>query len=836
MLPDKILSLPHSYFTVIRQVFVKPVLSFGLVIALLVGFDLAIAQQTPKPSHQADQAQKAANGLQAGDASKGAATSKAGAAKGTASPKGANASKGASASKVGAASKVGVTSKGAAAKKGATGQKATTVQQAKSKPAASAKAKSPGQTPEITQVARPGIKPVIPAALAGLSLVGGVATASSQNNNIAVAQTASHAGDDAFIQLREAFLHQDQAAFQRLLQQSDQTPLKEHPLYPYVQHWSLRQRLSQRPIAEVNAEPLQREVLRFLTKHDNESLAEQVRKTYIEWLADRESWAQVNLEYPKLIFQDEAALQCLFHFAKLKLSLADHEALALIAAQSKALLFSPRPLGSACGRLFSELKQLGQIDQVGLQQRLRLALESNQPGAIRWAASHLGLPAADVDRALEQPEKSLRHANPLIGQIAWVRFARQDSIEAYRRWRQAEQKNWPSTIRSFIIAQIASTSMLRMQAHALDASREALRESQGLGVSAIEAGVLGSDESLAIMARSALRAKDWDSLQQLIAWMSARGQSDPTWQYWRARAYRQAGEEQAAQALFKELAGQFHFYGQLALEDLGQPIEIPARAAKINEDELRAIAALPGVQRAFKLYQLGLRPEAHREWWVSTKPMTDRQLLAAAELACRRLVLDRCVNTADRTKLEHDFQLRFIMPFREDLEAAAARVGLDPAWAYGLIRQESRFLLDAKSSVGAQGLMQIMPTTGRWIAKKLGQGEFKTEDLQDMKTNIRFGTYYLRSVFDDLDGSQAMASAAYNAGPNRPRTWRASLPGPVEGAIFAEIIPFTETRDYVKKVLSNAVYYAAIQKQEAQSLKKRLGEIAPKAAANSLLP
>ena len=145
-------------------------------------------------------------------------------------------------------------------------------------------------------------------------------------------------------------------------------------------------------------------------------------------------------------------------------------------------------------------------------------------------------------------------------------------------------------------------------------------------------------------------------------------------------------------------------------------------------------------------------------------------------------------------------------------------------------------MLDAKSSVGAQGLMQIMPNTGRWIAKKLGQGEFKTEDLHDMKTNIRFGTFYLKSVSDDLDGSQAMASAAYNAGPNRPRAWRATLPGPVEGAIFAEIIPFSETRDYVKKVLSNAVYYALLQKQENSSLKKRLGEITPKTASQSLLP
>ncbi|NBU01456.1 MAG: hypothetical protein EBT41_05550 [Betaproteobacteria bacterium] len=289
----------------------------------------------------------------------------------------------------------------------------------------------------------------------------------------------------------------------------------------------------------------------------------------------------------------------------------------------------------------------------------------------RWAANHLGLSASEVDRAIEQPERHLRSSNPQIGQIAWIRFARQDSVEAFRRWRQAEPKTWPAEVRSFIPAQIASLSMLRMQPQAIEASREALRESRSLGANAIDLGVLGSDESLAIMARSALRAQDWDSLQQLIGWMSARGQADPAWQYWRARAYQRAGDEPAARALFKELASQFHFYGQLALEDLGQAIELPPRAAKPTSDELKAIAASTGIQRAFKLYQLGLRTEAHREWWVSIKPMNDRALLAAAELACRRLVLDRCVNTADRTKQEHDFHLRFIMPFRDELEAAA---------------------------------------------------------------------------------------------------------------------------------------------------------------------
>jgi len=162
-----------------------------------------------------------------------------------------------------------------------------------------------------------------------------------------------------------------------------------------------------------------------------------------------------------------------------------------------------------------------------------------------------------------------------------------------------------------------------------------------------------------------------------------------------------------------------------------------------------------------------------------------------------------------------------VSPFLDELKPVAMERGLDPAWVYGLIRQESRFIMDARSWAGAQGLMQIMPSTARWIARKLGERDFRVEHLNDMPTNLRFGTFYLRSVLDDLEGSPVLASAAYNAGPNRPRRWRE---GPsVEPAVWAENIPYNETRDYVKKVLSNAAVYASLLSGRALSLKAWLG-------------
>ena len=165
-------------------------------------------------------------------------------------------------------------------------------------------------------------------------------------------------------------------------------------------------------------------------------------------------------------------------------------------------------------------------------------------------------------------------------------------------------------------------------------------------------------------------------------------------------------------------------------------------------------------------------------------------------------------------------------------------IGLDPAYVYGLIRQESRFIQNARSHVGASGLMQIMPGTANYVAKKIGMNGFSVASLNDIRTNITLGTQYLNMVLANLGGSQTLATAAYNAGPSRPRRWRN---GPVlEAAIWAENIPFQETRDYVKKVLSNTTNYAAILSGQPQSLKARLGTVGPRAgnapAENTDLP
>ena len=261
---------------------------------------------------------------------------------------------------------------------------------------------------------------------------------------------------------------------------------------------------------------------------------------------------------------------------------------------------------------------------------------------------------------------------------------------------------------------------------------------------------------------------------------------------------------------------------------------MPARPQPLTAEEREAARRTPGLARALHAIAIGLRPEGVREWNFTTnlaRPggLSDRELLAAAHLACEREVWDRCINTSERSRVEFDVEQRFPMPFREAVVRRSREIGLDPAYVYGLIRQESRFVMDARSHVGASGLMQVMPATARWTARRIGMNGFNPSQLSDRETNIAIGTAYLKLVLDDFNGSMPMAAAAYNAGPSRPRNWRN---GPVlEAAAWAENIPFNETRDYVKKVLSNATLYAAVLSGQPQSLRARLGTVGPRDAS-----
>ncbi|MEN9773781.1 MAG: hypothetical protein RL322_851 [Pseudomonadota bacterium] len=603
--------------------------------------------------------------------------------------------------------------------------------------------------------------------------------------------------DQAFLAARRAYLKRDLRGLDAAASQA-----RGHLLADYFDYW----RLSLKPRgADGSTTETERAIERMLQQHSGGVPAGLLRRVWLDELATRGDWARFDRHYALQELDPDPGLRCQRHRSKLK------QQGTLPRAGLDTLLMVPREIPSACQRLFEDLLQSGVLGPRDVERRMFRAIESGNPGAIRQGARTVGLPSETLSRALSTTAQgSSRPDGRWATLIRLSQLARKDPAQAAEQLNAAHPE-LGAPDRAFLWSQIAAAGMKRM-----------LPESHAWARQGAQA--TSSDETLAWLARAALRERDWRLLADLIERMSPAARQDAGWMYWAARSLAERGQRDESARLLIRIADGFDFYGLLAREDLGRPIQLPVRTRQpLDAADIEAVERRTGLKRALRLYQLGLRADGNREWTHALSGLSDRELLAVATWACQRGIPDRCVNTAERTREEHDFALRFITPFRDDIQRASAERGLDPAWVYGLIRQESRFITNIGSSAGAQGLMQIMPATGRWIAGKLDQRNFRIEQLHEPRTNIRFGTFYLKNVLDDLGGSPVLASAGYNAGPRRPMRWQETLPTPLEAEIFAAIIPFDETRDYVKKVLANATVYATLLSGQPQSLRAWLG-------------
>jgi soluble lytic murein transglycosylase len=615
--------------------------------------------------------------------------------------------------------------------------------------------------------------------------------------------------DDVFLALRDASRAND---LTRVSELAARLPA-DHPLVSYIDYYRLRPRLV------IAAE---QEIRDYLSRYAGSAIADRLRNDWLLELGRMRNFALFDEQYPQFELDDDTQVKC---YALMSKAAKGQN----VADEARGLLTAPQNYGEACPALIITLSQGGQFNANDVWAQIRLVAESGgSTSIIKRLAELTDAGESAILQAIDKPEAVLARgpgntrAAKEIFVIALGRTARTNPDAAVK-------------------ALVGAADRLSSQQTAIGWGQIALQSSLKLAPDAIvywhrTNGAPLSAEAYQWKVRTALRAGEWKMVKATIDDMPATLKNDPAWIYWMGRALDAEGKSEEAQTKYRLLARQTNFYGQLALEELDQKITIPPRAQPVSAEELAPMAENAGFRRAFKFFDLNMRFEGYREWNWELRRMNERQHLAAAEFARQRNVLDRMVNTSDRTKAEVDFTQRFPSPFHDIMQPTTRSLGLDMAWVYGLIRQESRFILNARSHVGASGLMQLMPATAQWVARKIGMGNFSLSQVNDINTNILLGTNYLNMVLNDLDGSQALATAAYNAGPGRPRTWRSTLTRPVEGAIFAESIPFNETRGYVKNVLSNATYYAALFESKPQSLKARLGTVAPKGFAETTLP
>jgi soluble lytic murein transglycosylase len=616
--------------------------------------------------------------------------------------------------------------------------------------------------------------------------------------------------DEVITEMAQAYKVRDRKRLTGLLPQ-----VRGYVLEPWGAYWELSARLDEASPTEIQD---------FLARYSGTYQEDRLRTEWLLQLGHSRDWVAFNREFLKYRMGDDKSVRCYG-------LLADHLATgADVKADVLQTWMSLKDADEGCAAAAEQLVKDHAVKPDLVWPRARLGFENDR---LRITTQAVGIVKdglvktvsdiyANPSKYLNDKLTALRPQTRELVSLAIIRLAylNPDAAAAevnHLRWKAQltqEERNW---------------------IWGVIGKRAALKQSND-AVGYFAQGDFNQmhEDHLAWAVRAALRAGRWQMVQDAIAAMPESMAAEPVWVYWRARAMLALpavdGGREVALNLLRGIAGVRGFYEQLALEELGQRITVPERPVPLTLEEREAARANPGLARALYAIQVGLRSEGVREWNYSTNlhvrgGLDDRAMLAAADLACRAEVWDRCINSSDRTRNLMDFEQRFPMPFRNSVLARSKQIGIDPAYVYGLIRQESRFIMDARSGVGASGLMQVMPATAKWTARKLGMTDFQPAQIAERDTNIAIGTGYLKLLLDFFGGSMPMAAAAYNAGPGRPRNWRN---GPVlEAAIWAENIPFNETRDYVKKVLSNTANYAALITGQPQSLKARLGTVGP---------
>ena len=543
----------------------------------------------------------------------------------------------------------------------------------------------------------------------------------------------------------------------------------------------------------------------FLNQQPHDSaMAEKVRNQWLKSLGKRGQWERFNAEYAKLDKNGaEQETQCFAHVSGVQKN--PQLVQDLIKEHGKL------PLG--CNTMLQSAASSGAVNQKQVWERVRGLLSNNQTTDARNLANAIGqpLPAS-------------------LGSYSGSGAAAQESLLYSVTNANARKSN---DIGSRISA-ISGSLTAEQAGFAYGAAGETHAKSQNFGVALQlfnQADKAQLDtEQWEWYVRSALRFSRWQDVNNIIAAMPSNMQNKEDWQYWRGRALAATGQQGQAQGLYQKASKSGrNFYALMATEALGGKVNTQSNVKRASEAEQLRASQDGKIARAMTLFQSSvsandrtMRGVAQQQWRYAVRDLNEPSLLAAAAMAQKQGFNEMAIYAADRTNNLIDYNIRYMSPYRDITSRYAAQVGIDPAWAYGLIRQESRFMIGARSHVGASGLMQLMPATAREVERKIGSSSV---GLDDIEHNIKLGTWYLADVRNS-SGSETMATAGYNAGPGRARQWRANTP--LEGAIYAETIPFNETRDYVKKVMANATYYASLFNEPKQSLTQRIGTVPAK--------
>lgn len=583
--------------------------------------------------------------------------------------------------------------------------------------------------------------------------------------------------------------------------------LRDYPLKDYLRYLDLRARLESVPSQEVAA---------FLREVPDSFMAEDLRKRMLRLFANTGDWVSY------LAF-DDAGLEGLEFRCQRMVARAVVQGERPQPGEMLALWEEGKPLPESCQRIEDWLAEAGLLTSERLWKRIEQAMEDGRTSEARRLAARVGAEERIPEwvEARKAPERFLQRQKGVRGDAilhlmlvdAIKRVARKDAGEARALWLGLTARGAMSAAARYEAE--AGIAMAAARQHRPEASDWF----EGVPAHALD------KEGRAWKVRAALRTQRWERVLTAIEAMPKEEQVEEEWRYWRARAMEALGQGEPARQIWRDMARGVSYYGLLAADRAGIRYELSYMDLPPDE-QVQQVALRPAIRRAREFHVMGLINEARKEWQVALRDMDPASLRAAAHLAARWGWMDRAAITMGKARHAgvEDLEVRFPLPWRDEVERFARETAIDSAWMFGVMRRESAFMPDIGSSAGAQGLMQLMPETAKYVAKKFDLPVPGSSDLHDPTANMRLGSAYLRYVLEKFDENQVLATAAYNAGPGRVKQWlpkTETLPAD----IWVDTVPFTETREYCRAVLHYATVFEWRLYGEARPLSARMPAI-----------
>jgi peptidoglycan lytic transglycosylase len=570
---------------------------------------------------------------------------------------------------------------------------------------------------------------------------------------------------------------------------------RQYPLYPYLEYADLSRRIKQISLAEYQ---------QFAEQYADTPLVEPLQTQFLQNAAQQGKWKNFLAAYTPT---NNPTLQCQYLQAQLHLN--QHQD--LILSKIGTLWLNGQTSPAACDAIFTRFEQSPHRTPALIWEKIKLSIESNHFQTAKRLTRYLKSNEHHLvdlwiwvqkNPHIVSKQAYFQNTHPAILEIivsGIISMAKTDPEKAIQVWKKIAAKqafkdrHWGTVVREIALsfAKKRHPSADRWLNHIPESHIDAtVREAQ---------------------IRSALSKEDWPLVLHQVYRLPEQLKLSEQWQYWQARALEKVGKIKESQEIFSELADTRSYYGLLSKQKLNAHVQVYHKERKLSQRFIQEFAHSQAILRVQELHALGRKQKAKTEWLHLTRNISDEEKHGAAVLALRWNMPNLAILALSQAKDNHDLSLRFPIAHKTAVFSSAKKEGLDPAWIFAVTRQESAFMTNAISSAGALGLMQLMPDTAKMVAK---QQKIKLESPNHLfhpETNIRLGSSYLRMMLE-THKNPVLAIAAYNAGPNRIKQWLPRTPLPADSWI--EVIPFNQTREYVKNVLTYIVIYQQLLGQK----------------------